>query len=72
MYALSWDASRMTVRQQQCLGYVIPYFYFAPQSFRFWEERNPSTQELIAIKMYTQTSEQTRTIWMDARPHPPD
>jgi glyoxylase-like metal-dependent hydrolase (beta-lactamase superfamily II) len=71
MYALSWDASRMTVRQQQCLGYVIPYFYFAPQSFRFWEERNPSTQELIAIKMYTQTSEQTRTIWMDGRPHPP-
>jgi len=50
---------------------VIPYFYFAPQSFRFWEERDPSTQELIAIKMYTQTSEQTRTIWMDGRPHPP-
>ena len=71
MYALSWDASRMTVRQQQCPGYVIPYFYFAPQSFRFWEERDPYTQELIAIKMYTQTSEQTRTIWMDGRPHPP-
>jgi hypothetical protein len=70
MYALSWDASRMTVRQQQCPGYVIPYFYFAPQSFRFWEERDPYTQELIAIKMYTQTSEQTRTIWMDGRPHP--
>ena len=71
IYALSWDASRMTVRQQQCPGYVIPYFYFAPQSFRFWEERDPYTQELIAIKMYTQTSEQTRTIWMDGRPHPP-
>ncbi len=71
MYALAWDASRMTVRQQQCPGYVIPYFYFAPQSYRFWEERDPFTQELIAIKMYTQTSEQTRTIWMDGRPHPP-
>ena len=71
IYALSWDASRMTVRQQQCPGYVVPYFYFAPQSFRFWEERDPSTQELIAIKMYTQTSEQTRTIWMDGRSHPP-
>jgi cyclase len=71
LYALSWDASRMTVRQQQCPGYVIPYFYFAPQSYRFWEERDPHTQELVAIKMYTQTSEQTRTIWMDGRPHPP-
>jgi glyoxylase-like metal-dependent hydrolase (beta-lactamase superfamily II) len=71
MYALSWDASRMTVRQQQCPGYVIPYFYFAPQSYRFWEDRDATTQELLAIKMYTQTSEQTRTIWMDGRPHPP-
>ena len=71
MYALSWDASRITVRQQQCPGYVIPYFYFAPQSFRFWEERDPFTQELMAIRMYTQTSEQTRTIWMAGRPHPP-
>jgi hypothetical protein len=59
MYALSWNASRMTVRQQQCPGYVAPYFYFAPQSYRFWEERDPYTQELIAIKMYGQTSEQT-------------
>ena len=71
LYALRWDASHMTVRQQQCPGYVIPYFYFAPQNYRFWEERNPYTQELVAIKMYTQTSEQTRTIWMDGRPHPP-
>jgi hypothetical protein len=71
IYALSWDASRMTVREQQCPGYVIPYFYFAPQSYRFWEERDPYTQQLVAIKMYTQTSEQTRTIWMDGRPHPP-
>jgi cyclase len=71
IYALSFDASRMTVRQQQCPGYVAPYFYFAPQSYRFWEERDPITQELIAIKMYGQTSEQTRTIWMDNRPRPP-
>lgn len=71
LYALRWNASHMTVRQQQCPGYVIPYFHFAPQSYRVWEERNPYTQELVAIKMYTQTSEQTRTIWMDGRPHPP-
>ena len=35
-------------------------------------ERDPDTQQLIAIKNYISTFEQTRTIWMDGRPHPPD
>jgi glyoxylase-like metal-dependent hydrolase (beta-lactamase superfamily II) len=71
LYGLSWDASRMTVRQQQCYGYIPPYFYVAPGNYRVWEEREPVTQKLIAIKMYSQISEGTRTIWMDGRPHPP-
>ena len=71
LYALAWDASRMTVRQQQCAGYGIPYAYFSPGNFRFWEERDPHTQQLIAIHMWFQTSEVRRTIWMDGRPHPP-
>ena len=71
LYALAWDASRMTVRQQQCAGYGIPYAYFSPGNFRFWEERDPHTQQLIAIHMWFQTSEVGRTIWMDGRPHPP-
>ena len=25
LYALSWQASRLTVKQQQCMGYVAPY-----------------------------------------------
>ena len=53
----SWDASRMTVRQQQCAGYTVPYTFISPGSYRFWEERDPYTQKLIAIKMYFQTSE---------------
>jgi cyclase len=71
LYALAWDASRMTVRQQQCAGYNVPYAFISPGNFRFWEERDPVTQTLIAIKMYFQTSEVNRTIWMDGRPHPP-
>jgi hypothetical protein len=39
---------------------------------RIWEERDPQTQDLIAIRQYTSTYEQNRTIWMDGRPHPPD
>jgi glyoxylase-like metal-dependent hydrolase (beta-lactamase superfamily II) len=71
LYALAWDASRQTVRQQQCAGYGIPYAYFSPGNFRFWEERDPYTQRLISIHMWFQTSEVRRTIWMDGRPRPP-
>jgi len=69
--ALAWSASRMTVRQQQCAAYVTPYLMFTGGSQRFWEERDPHTQKLIAIKMYGQITEGNRTIWMDGRPHPP-
>ncbi len=69
--SLAWDASRMTVRQQQCAAYVTPYLMFTGGSQRFWEERDPHTQKLIAIKTYGQITEGTRTIWMDGRPHPP-
>lgn len=71
MYALSWDPARIEGRQQQCAGYGVPYVYYSPGNFRFWEERDPYTQKLIAIHMYFQTSEVHRTIWMDGRPHPP-
>jgi len=69
--ALAWSPSRMTVRQQQCAGYGNPYIWFSPGNFRIWEERDPNTQQLIAIRMWFQTSEVRRTIWMDGRPHPP-
>ena len=69
--ALAWDASRMTVRQQQCAAYVTPYLMFTGGSQRFWQERDPHNQRLIAIKMFGQITEGNRTIWMDNRPHPP-
>lgn len=69
--ALSWSASRMTVRQHQCESYSVPYELISPGSYRFWEERDPITQKLIAIRMYFQTTEGWRTIYMDGRPHPP-
>jgi len=39
-------------------------------NLRIWEEKHPKTQDLLAIKHYSSTYEQTRTIWMDGRPHP--
>lgn len=71
LYALAWSAARIQGRQHQCMGYTIPYTYNQPGNLRFWEERDPFTQGLIAIKHYWQISEGTRTIWMDDRPHPP-
>ena len=71
LYALAWSPSRIQGRQHQCMGYVPPYTYNQPGNLRFWEERDPYTQRLLAIKHYWQISEGTRTIWMDDRPHPP-
>ena len=71
LYALTWDPSRWTLRQQQCMAYEPTRLLHGGGNFRFWEERDPYTQRLIAIKMYGQTTEGTRTVWMDGRPHPP-
>ncbi len=70
-YALTWDPSRWTLRQQQCIAYEPTRLLHGGGNFRFWEERDPYTQRLIAIKLYGQTTEGMRTVWMDGRAHPP-
>ena len=69
-FADSWDPSRITLPEEQCRVHVSPYIYRGPLNLRIWEEKHPKTQDLIAIKHYISTYEQTRTIWMDGRPHP--
>jgi len=71
IYALTWDPSRLTVRQQQCSAYTPEFLLYGGGNFRFWEDRDSYTQKLISIKMYGQITEGNRTIWMDGRPHPP-
>jgi glyoxylase-like metal-dependent hydrolase (beta-lactamase superfamily II) len=71
LYALSWPASRQTVRQHQCAGYVAPYFWYAPANYRIWQERDPFTQRLVAWRFYGQIAQGDRTVYMDGRPHPP-
>jgi cyclase len=71
LYALSWPASRQTVKQHQCMGYVTPYFWYAPGNYRIWEERDPFTQRLAAWRFYGQIAQGDRTVYMDGRPHPP-
>lgn len=70
MWAESWDASRLTAPEHQCQVHVVPYIYRGPLNLRIWEEKDPQSQRIIAIKNYISTYEQIRTIWMDGRPHP--
>ncbi len=71
LYALAWSPARMTVRQQQCAAYDPSRQLHGGGNYRYWEERDPVTQRLIAIHIYGQITEAHRTIWMDGRPHPP-
>ena len=70
LFAESWDASRLTLQEHQCRVHVAPYIFHGPLRLRIWEEKDPETQQVVAIKNYISTYEQTRTIWMDGRPHP--
>jgi len=70
-WALSWDPSRLTLPEHQCQVHVSPYIYRGPMQLRIWDEKDPVTQQVIAQKHYIRTWGQTRTIWMDGRPHPP-
>ena len=71
LYALTWSPSRMTLPQQQCAQYEPTRLLHGGGNYRFWEERDPYNQKLIALKMYGQITEGMRTVWMDGRPHPP-
>lgn len=71
LLALSWTASRLTLPQHHCIGYTVPYVFYAPGYFRIGEVRDPHTQELTAIHMRPYAAMPDRMIWMDGRPHPP-
>jgi len=71
-WALAWSPSRLTLPEHQCQVHVAPYIYGGPLNLRIWEEKDPQSQRVIAIRHYISTYEQNRTIWMDGRPHPPE
>ena len=70
-FALSWDPCRYTLPEHQCQVHTVGYIiHRGPLRLRIWEERDPRSQEPIAIRQYIGTDEQSRTIWMDGRAHP--
>jgi hypothetical protein len=69
-FADSWDPGRIALPEEQCRVHVSPYIYRGPTNLRVWEDKHPKTQDVVALKHYHSTFEQTRTIYMDGRPHP--
>jgi hypothetical protein len=70
MYADAWKPSRITEPEQQCRAHAAPYIHRGPDQFRLWEEKDPTSQDVVAIKIFVNTFAQTQTIYMDGRPHP--
>jgi hypothetical protein len=67
----AWDASLITLPEYQCRVHPSDYVSsFA--GLRIWEERDPDSQQLIAIHTHHFAWGTERTIWMDGRPHPPE
>ena len=69
-WALAYRPARLSLPEHQCQVHVIGYIHRGPLQMRIWEERDPVTHQLIAIRESISTYRQNRTIWMDGRPHP--
>jgi len=70
-WGLAYRPGRLSLPEHQCQVHVVGYIHRGPLQMRIWEERDPVTHQLIAIHETISTYEQSRTIWMDGRPHPP-
>jgi hypothetical protein len=66
----SWDESRWSQPERQCTPYGASQVFRNAATVRLSEQRDPLTQNLIAIDMFISTFAQSRTIWMDGRAHP--
>lgn len=70
-WGLAWNPSRLTLPEHQCQVHIVSYILGGPLNLRIWEEKDPQSQRVVAIRQYISTYEQNRTIWMDGRAHPP-
>src|SRR2546423_11892826 len=69
-WGLAYSPGRLSLSEHQCQVHVVEYIHRGPLQMRISEERDPVTHQLIAIHESISTYEQSRTIWMDGRPHP--
>lgn len=67
----SWDASLLTLPENQCRPHPSDYAWRGPANLRVSKEVDRDTQKLIAYHTHISWEAPERTIWMDGRPHPP-
>lgn len=67
----SWDATLIELPENQCRAHAADYAWRGPSNIRIWKEVDVPTQQLVAYHIYTSAYNESRTIWMDGRPHPP-
>jgi len=65
------DAGLLTVPEYQCRPHGAVYQSRQSQ-FRITRTIDPESQEVVAFVLYKRWQAQTRTFWMDGRPHPPE
>jgi hypothetical protein len=68
----SWDASLLTLPENQCRPHPADYSSRGPANLRIWKEMDTATQETIAIHTHISWMAPERTIYLDGRPHPPE
>ena len=69
-FADSWSASRLTVPEHQCRAHSVAYINRGPLNMRIYDDRDPQTQQIIAIHLDLSNFQAKRVVWMDGRPHP--
>lgn len=68
--AQSWSAALVALPEYQCRVHPADYASsFA--DIRIWDERDPVSQQLVALHLQHSAWQTRRTIWMDGRAHPP-
>src|SRR5258708_7849826 len=68
----SWDASLLTLPENQCRPIRDDYQPRGQSQMRIWKQVEGPTQRIIACHMLLSWMTQERTIYMDGLPHPPD
>ena len=71
LHADTWDASRLTLPEEQCMPHPSTYALRGPMNIRIWKEVDPVTQDLVAIRTHGSWMAPERSIYMDGRPRPP-
>jgi hypothetical protein len=51
-WALSWDASRVSVLEHQCQVHVLPYILSGPTRLRISAQRDGNTERIVAFQQY--------------------